>query len=237
MQNKNKFITFLISVILLMMLSPVFSIAYAGECAHVETYIVDLSTGLGVSGAQARIRCSDTFTADGETHQCTDTTRNDDGSPMYGVCWENSGWYNVPGDNSGHILFGTTDNGYDCFVGNPKLEVTNVPDGWSFQCSTDGSRYNCDEGSNVDIENLQVNNGGSFVFKVFYAPPPAPDTPTPTPPATPTITPTPTITSTPTITPTRTVTPTPTPTTTPNPACPTPAQVSNVRIECPYCRP
>lgn len=239
MEIKHKFFIFLFSFILFVYLSPVASTskAYAGECAQIETYVVDLSSGLGVPGAKARVRCPDIFTGNGETHQCTEATRNPDGSAIYGTCWENSGWYDVPRNDAGHIFFSTTtDNGYDCLIGNPKLEVENLPSGWTWKCSTDGSRNDCSGGSNIDEQNLPVINGGGFVFKVFFSPPAATPTPIPT------LTPTPTLTPIPTPTPRFTPTPTPSPTPSPTPTppgstgCPTPGVVNNIRIECPFCQ-
>lgn len=227
MSNKIRFFVFILNLVFFAFFVPSFSPLYAGECAHVEVYVMNLESGQGIPGASALLRCQNTFTAGGVSHSCTEE------GAWYGNCWENSGWRNVPAD--GHLVFGTTEAGYDCFISNAKWELR-IPAGWTWKCSTDGSKYDCRDGSNVDTNNLPVINGGSYVFKIFYSPPPRPtSTPTPTPRPTPTPTPRPTPTPTPRPTSTPTPTPTPRPTSTPT-VCPIPNAVNNIRIECPYCR-
>ncbi len=182
----------------LLLLSGFFAQAFATECAQVEVYLMDLATGQGVPESQALLRCRDTFINPedpSQTLSCHEPNHK-------GPCFENSGWVGVPGD--GHVLFGDTSNGYNCYTGNAVFE-TQIPEGWSWKCTTDGSRYDCDGGSNIDANNLQVVNGGSYVFKVFYEPPLPPPTPTPQATTFPTATVGPTVTpGGPTLTPTPT---------------------------------
>lgn len=188
--------------ILLALLLPSNSLAAEVSCANVDVYVINLETKQNVPDVSVGLRCTTALP------QCSGT----DFRHVDGACWENSGYKNIPQPPSSDPAFFA---GYDCDKGGGQLYVS-LPPGWSWVCTTDGSRIDCEQGSNVDSNNLGLTNGAHNVVKVFYNPPPPPPPPTPTP----TPAPTPTSTPPPTPTPTLALAPTPTPTPTPTTAPP-----------------
>lgn len=174
----------LVFVIAVLMFSP--PVYAANECAHTEAYIVNADSIFeGVPGARALLRCSqETFSISGVVRACSEEGARyglrADGS---GPCYQNSGW-KATDSNEGHVNLGNTNDGFDCsFGGNARLEV-DVPSGWQKVCETDGSAYDCNSGSNINTQLLNMRNGSLNVIKVFYRRPASP-VPTPTPTVTP----------------------------------------------------